>query len=76
MCHISRHWLLPDDNLHPLYDDMLVDYKPEIRHAQGELLYDHLIAQKFNSFQSGPKGNDSQIHLGRMRQILRKHSTN
>lgn len=52
-----RHQLLPDDDLGPLYD-LLIDEPPEIRHAIGALVYDHLIAQKFNS-QSGSKGRAS-----------------
>lgn len=51
-----RHQLLPDDDLGPLYD-LLIDDPPEIRRAIGELVYDHLIAQKFNSSQSGSKGS-------------------
>ncbi|KAK1561092.1 hypothetical protein Q3G72_034335 [Acer saccharum] len=73
---LLRHQLLPDDDLGPLYD-LLIDDPPEIRRAIGELVYDHLIAQKFNSTQSGSKGNDSdssEVHLGRMLQILREFS--
>lgn len=50
-----RHQLIPEDDLGPLYD-LLIDDPPEIRHAIGALVYDHLIAQKFNSFQSGSRG--------------------
>lgn len=50
-----RHQLIPDDDLGPLYD-LLIDDPPEIRHAIGALVYDHLIAQKFNTSQSGTKG--------------------
>ncbi|XWS31645.1 hypothetical protein CRYUN_Cryun23aG0094100 [Craigia yunnanensis] len=71
---LLRHQLIPDDDLGPLYD-LLIDDPPEIRRAIGELVYDHLIAQKFNSSQSGSKGNDSEVHLGRMLQILREFST-
>ncbi|KAG4120112.1 hypothetical protein ERO13_D11G123600v2 [Gossypium hirsutum] len=71
---LLRHQLIPDDDLGPLYD-LLIDDPPEIRRAIGELVYDHLIAQKFNSSQPGPKGNESEIHLGRMLQILREFST-
>lgn len=39
----------------PLYD-LLIDNLPEIRHAIGALVYEHLISQKFNSSQSGAKG--------------------
>ncbi|KAH9730135.1 Sister-chromatid cohesion protein 3 [Citrus sinensis] len=73
---LLRHQLLPDDDLGPLYD-LLIDDPPEIRRAIGELVYDHLIAQKFNSSQSGLKGKDndsSEVHLGRMLQILREFS--
>lgn len=52
-----RHQLIPDDDLGPLYD-LLIDDPPEIRRAIGELVFDHLIAQKFNSTQSGSKGSD------------------
>jgi hypothetical protein len=50
-----RHQLLPDDDLGPLYD-LLIDDPAEIRRAIGELVYDHLIAQKFNNSQSSSKG--------------------
>lgn len=42
---------MPDDELGALYD-LLIDDPPEIRRAIGALVYDHLIAQKFNSSQS------------------------
>ncbi|XP_038879338.1 sister-chromatid cohesion protein 3 [Benincasa hispida] len=74
---LLRHQLLADDDLGPLYD-LLIDDPPEIRHAIGALVYDHLIAQKFNSSQSSRRGdgnNSSVVHLGRMLQILREFST-
>ncbi|XVF32673.1 hypothetical protein REPUB_Repub17cG0102900 [Reevesia pubescens] len=71
---LLRHQLIPDDDLGPLYD-LLIDDPPEIRRAIGELVYDHLIAQKFNSSQSGSKGNNSEVHLSRMLQILQEFST-
>lgn len=74
---LLRHQLLSDDDLGPLYD-LLVEDPPEIRRAIGALVYDHLIAQKHNSGQSNTKGesNDSsEVHLGRMLQILREFST-
>lgn len=55
-----RHQLIPEDDLAPLYD-LLIDDPPEIRHAIGALVYDHVIAQKTNSSQSGPRGLKS-IH--------------
>lgn len=73
---LLRHQLIPDDDLGPLYD-LLIDDPPEIRRAIGELVFDHLIAQKFNSTQSGSKGiesESSEVHLGRMLQILREFS--
>ncbi|KAK9945465.1 hypothetical protein M0R45_010980 [Rubus argutus] len=73
---LLRHQLLPDDDLGPLYD-LLIDEPAEIRHAIGALVYEHLISQKFNSSQSGAKGvdnNSSEVHLGRMLQILREFS--
>lgn len=47
----ARHQLVPDEELGPLYD-LLIDDPPEIRRAIGALVYDHLIAQKFQSSQS------------------------
>lgn len=55
MLLFCRHQLLPDDDLGPLYD-LLIDEPADIRHAIGALVYDHLIAQKFNSSQTGSKG--------------------
>lgn len=49
---LSRHQLLSDDELGPLYD-LLIDEPPMIRRAIGELVYDHLIAQKGKNFQLG-----------------------
>ncbi|XP_058083552.1 sister-chromatid cohesion protein 3 [Magnolia sinica] len=74
---LLRHQLLADDELGPLYD-LLIDEPPMIRRAIGELVYDHLIAQKFSSSSSGSRGEDtgsSEVHLGRMLQILREFST-
>ncbi|XP_065861246.1 sister-chromatid cohesion protein 3 [Euphorbia lathyris] len=73
---LLRHQLLPDDDLGPLYD-LLIDDPAEIRRAIGELVFDHLIAQKFTSSQSDSRGNDnrSEVHLSRMLQILREFST-
>ncbi|XXG54284.1 hypothetical protein AAC387_Pa03g2208 [Persea americana] len=74
---LLRHQLLADDLLGPLYD-LLIDEPPAIRRAIGELVYDHLIAQKFSSSQSGSTGEDngsSEVHLGRMLQILREFAT-
>ncbi|OWM87185.1 hypothetical protein CDL15_Pgr010217 [Punica granatum] len=72
---LLRHQLLPDDDLGPLYD-LLIDDPPDIRHAIGGLVYDHLIAQKFNSTDGskGSDGSNSEVHLGRMLQILREFS--
>ncbi|KAK6940896.1 STAG protein, partial [Dillenia turbinata] len=69
---LLRHQLLSNDDLGPLYD-LLIDDPPEIRHAIGALVYDHLIDQKFISSQPGSRGDDSdssEVHLGRMLQIL------
>ncbi|GAB2283024.1 peptidyl-prolyl cis-trans isomerase precursor [Dionaea muscipula] len=73
---LLKHKLLIDDDLGPLYD-LLVDEPPEIRRAIGELVYDHLIAQKYSTTPAGSKGNDndSLVTLGRMLQILREFST-
>lgn len=57
----GRHQLVPDEDLGPLYD-LLIDEPAEIRHAIGALVYDHLIAQKFNSSQSGAKGVFQDYH--------------
>lgn len=50
--HDFRHQLIPDDELGPLYD-LLIDEPPLVRRAIGELVYDHLIAQKVGSSRSG-----------------------
>ncbi|XP_010518519.1 PREDICTED: sister-chromatid cohesion protein 3 isoform X1 [Camelina sativa] len=74
---LLRHQLIPDDDLGPLYD-LLIDQPQEIRRAIGELVYDHLIAQKFNSSPSSLTGHEdssSEIHIFRMLQILREFST-
>uniref|UniRef100_A0A5B7CBP1 Putative sister-chromatid cohesion protein 3 isoform X2 n=1 Tax=Davidia involucrata TaxID=16924 RepID=A0A5B7CBP1_DAVIN len=77
---LLRHQLLPDEDLGPLYD-LLIDDPPDIRRAIGALVYDHLIAQKFNSSNSsqsrsaGDDSDSSEVHLGRMLQILREFST-
>lgn len=46
---------MPDEELGSLYDLLIVD-PPEVRRAIGELVYDHLIAQKFNDSQSRSTG--------------------
>nr|XP_027188333.1 sister-chromatid cohesion protein 3 isoform X2 [Cicer arietinum] len=69
---LLRHQLISEEDLGPLYD-LLIDDPPEIRHAIGALVYDHLIAQNFNSTQSGSRGendNSSEVHLNRMLRIL------
>uniref|UniRef100_A0A7N0ULZ7 Cohesin subunit SA-3 n=1 Tax=Kalanchoe fedtschenkoi TaxID=63787 RepID=A0A7N0ULZ7_KALFE len=66
--------LLSNDDLGPIYD-LLVDYSPEIRRAIGELVFDHLIAQRTSSSQSGEDNDAPEVHLGRMLQILREFST-
>ncbi|XP_071920942.1 sister-chromatid cohesion protein 3-like isoform X1 [Coffea arabica] len=77
---LLRHQLVPDEELGSLYD-LLIDEPPEIRRAIGALVYDHLIAQKFNSSQStefsfaGDEDDSSEVHLSRMLQILREFST-
>ncbi|XP_020597875.1 sister-chromatid cohesion protein 3-like, partial [Phalaenopsis equestris] len=71
---LLRHQLLTDEELGPLYD-LLVDDPPLIRRAIGELVYDHLIAQNVKGSTSVSKGEDdktSEVHLGRMLQILRE----
>lgn len=50
-----RHQLVPDEELGSLYD-LLIDEPAEIRRAIGALVYDHLIAQKFNSSQPRSSG--------------------
>ncbi|XP_073008392.1 sister-chromatid cohesion protein 3 isoform X1 [Typha latifolia] len=71
---LLRHQLLTDDELGPLYD-LLIDEPPMIRRAIGELVYDHLIAQNVKNSQSGSTGGEnesSEVHLGRLLQILRE----
>lgn len=46
---------MPDEELGSLYD-LLIDDPPEVRRAIGELVYDHLIAQKFSDSQSHSTG--------------------
>lgn len=46
---------MPDEELGSLYD-LLIDDPPDVRHAIGALVYDHLIAQKFNDSQSRSTG--------------------
>ncbi|KAM7495930.1 hypothetical protein LguiA_020344 [Lonicera macranthoides] len=73
---LLRHQLVPDVELGSLYN-LLIDDSPDIRSSIGELVYDHLIAQTFNSSQSRSTGDDSdssEIHLGRTLQILREFS--
>ncbi|KAL9228113.1 hypothetical protein vseg_003727 [Gypsophila vaccaria] len=73
--HLLRHQLLKDDDLGPLYDLLVVE-PPEIRRAIGELVYDHLIAQKSNSSQSRSKDTSSSlVTISRLLQILREFST-
>lgn len=50
-----RHQLVPDEELGSLYD-LLIDDPPDVRHAIGALVYDHLIAQKFNDSQARSTG--------------------
>ncbi|KAL2894271.1 Sister-chromatid cohesion protein 3 [Bienertia sinuspersici] len=73
---LLRHQLLLDDHLGPLYDLLVVE-PPEIRRAIGELVYDHLIAQKFNSSQTRQNADSesSLVTLSRMLQILREFSS-
>lgn len=69
---LLRHQLVPDEELGSLYD-LLIDDPPDIRRAIGALVYDHLIAQKFDSSQShtsGEENDSSEIHLVRMLKIL------
>lgn len=47
---------MPEDELGSLYD-LLIDEPPEIRHAIGELVHDHLIAMKFHDSKSQSTGN-------------------
>ncbi|KAK4482229.1 hypothetical protein RD792_009375 [Penstemon davidsonii] len=73
---LLRHQLVPDEELGPLYD-LLIDDPPDVRHAIGGLVYDHLIAQKFNDSQSRSTGSDSdssEVHINRMLQILKEFS--
>ncbi|XP_073063381.1 sister-chromatid cohesion protein 3-like [Primulina eburnea] len=73
---LLRHQLVPDEELGSLYD-LLIDDPPEVRHAIGALVYDHLIAQKFNDSRPRSTGGDnncSEIHINRMLQILKEFS--
>ncbi|KEH41297.1 sister-chromatide cohesion protein [Medicago truncatula] len=69
---LIRHQFITGDELGNLYN-LLTDDPPEIRHAIGALVYDHLIAKKFNSSESESRGendNSSKVHLERMLRIL------
>jgi cohesin complex subunit SA-1/2 len=68
-----RHQLLAEEELGLLYD-LLIDESMFIRRAVGELLLDHLIAQRFSSLQHIPKGmeNESELPLRRLLQILKE----
>ncbi|KAL8530783.1 hypothetical protein ACS0TY_007719 [Phlomoides rotata] len=73
---LLRHQLVPDEELGSLYD-LLIDDPPDVRRAIGALVYDHLIAQKFNDSQSRSTGSDSdssEVHINRMLQILKEFS--
>nr|CAB3490450.1 unnamed protein product [Digitaria exilis] len=73
---LLRHQLLSDDDLGPLYD-LLIDEPPLIRRAIGELVYDHLIAQNIKTSHPGVRDGEnepSEVHIGRMLQILREFS--
>lgn len=73
---LLRHQLLSDDDLGPLYD-LLIDEPPMIRRAIGELVYDHLIAQNIKTSHPGARDGEnepSEVHIGRMLQILREFS--
>ncbi|KAK3120632.1 hypothetical protein QOZ80_9AG0691210 [Eleusine coracana subsp. coracana] len=73
---LLRHQLLSDDDLGPLYD-LLIDEPPMIRRAIGELVYDHLIAQNIKTSHTGAideENESSEVHIGRMLQILREFS--
>lgn len=73
--HLLRHQLLGDEDLGPLYD-LLIDESPLIRHAVGDLVYDHLIAQKFSSSHAnGSESESSEVQLSRLLQILREFSS-
>ncbi|KAH7366553.1 hypothetical protein KP509_18G084600 [Ceratopteris richardii] len=73
--HLLRHQLLGDEDLGSLYD-LLIDESPLIRHAVGDLVYDHLIAQKFSSSHTkGPETGGSEVQLSRLLQILREFSS-
>lgn len=52
---------MPDEELGSLYD-LLIDDPPDVRRAIGELVYDHLIAQKFNDSQSRSTGSFLQFY--------------
>ncbi|KAL3677583.1 hypothetical protein R1sor_027531 [Riccia sorocarpa] len=66
---LLRHQLLEDDELGPLYE-FLIDESAQIRHAVGDLVYDHLIAPA-----TGGKDNENlQGQLERLLQILREFS--
>lgn len=73
---LLRHELVPDEELGSFYD-LLIDDPPDVRRAIGALVYDHLIAQKFNNSQSQSSGSDCdspEVHIDRMLKILKEFS--
>ncbi|GKF34352.1 hypothetical protein Tco_0107552 [Tanacetum coccineum] len=84
MCHLAcvkstievpvgTHQLLPDFVLGSLYD-LLIDDPPEIRRAIGELVYDHVIAQKLSSSQPHSSDPSSQ-NAANIKRVLDRSST-
>ncbi|KAJ7564848.1 hypothetical protein O6H91_02G036400 [Diphasiastrum complanatum] len=73
---LLRHQLIGDEDLGPLYD-LLIDESPFIRHAIGELVYEHLIAQKHAGSQAAAgdhENEDSEAQLKRLLLILKEFS--
>ncbi|KAH8935631.1 hypothetical protein BDL97_17G039000 [Sphagnum fallax] len=66
---LLRHQLLSDEDLGSLYD-LLIDDAPQIRHAVGDLVYDHLICPA----SEGQEDDDLERQMDRILQILSEFS--
>lgn len=64
---LLKHQLLNDEELGSLFD-LLIDEAPQIRHAVGDLVFDHLIAQS----SEGEDDEDLTAQLERVLRILRE----
>lgn len=69
---LFKHQLLPDEYLSSLFD-LLIDDQAQIRHAVGDLVFEHLVLQNASSEPSTSE-NPVEAELDRILQILREFS--